>query len=189
MFLARTQTQPVEPVSRPVSWNGAGTLLVSVLLISVAIPLIEWSVPQRYPVLTDQALIQNEWSDNVVLENGERISASDLQSFLQKETEAKIIYGRALYPSYYEKSKFWGEASANLLEASKYNRLQFTLIGSKNIFVFIPLQEAPLYFPHASDVFVVGCLKRTGIQALIIKVNDQILGRSPWQGLSCSMTE
>jgi hypothetical protein len=75
------------------------------------------------------------------------------------------------------------------VEASRFSRLQFNLIGPNRGFVFIPMQEPPQYFPHASDVFVIGCKQRNSLKALIIMVNDHIYNTSPWNGLTCSITE
>jgi hypothetical protein len=109
-----------------------------------------------------------------------------LETFLETETGATVLHGRALYPAYYELGKFWGESSSNLLAASQYDRLQFRLIGPDRVFVYLPLQTAPDYFPHASDVFVVGCLREGSVQALLIGVNENSVAAFPFHGLTCS---
>jgi hypothetical protein len=174
---------------RHISWRGINVVLASFTMLGIAIPLVEWSIPEHYPALSSNMLIQDQVPKGLILENGEDVSALDLKHFLLVEADAVVMYGRALYPSYYEQGKFWGETNTTLLEASKYNRLQFNLIGSNNAFVFVPLQMAPLYFPHASDVFLVGCLQGDNVRALIIKANNSVLASSPWKGLSCSVTE
>jgi hypothetical protein len=159
------------------------------LLIGISLPMIELAMPVRYPPLSDNELTETYTADNLQLDNGEQVTASTLKNFLETEPAATVRYGRALYPSYYEQGNFWGESSPNLLEASRFDRLQFNLIGPSPAFIFIPLQNAPQYFPHASDVFVVGCEKNDSIQALIIRVNGHVLTSSPWSGLTCSETE
>lgn len=158
-------------------------------VVGLSLPVAERLAPQRYPPLPPNELIQNQVRNSLVVDNGVDVSASDLMSFIEDEAGATVLYGRALYPSYYEKGEFWGESSKNLLEASEYNRLQFNLIGSDNEFVFIPLQTPPTYFPNASDVFIVGCDQDASIRALIVKVNDVVVAASPWNGLRCSTLE
>jgi hypothetical protein len=85
--------------------------------------------------------------------------------------------------------EFWGEASPDLLNASQYNRLQFKLIGPDRVFVYIPLLDAPGYFPHASDVFIVGCMQGSSMRALLIGIDDHWLVASPFHGLTCSVME
>jgi len=76
-----------------------------------------------------------------------------------------------------------------LTEASQYDRSQFDLTGSHAAFVYIALQAAPVYFPHASDVFVVGCMQKGGVRALLIKVNDDLVVSSLFLGLTRSVLE
>ena len=40
------------------------------------------------------------------------------------------------------------------------SRLDFYLIGMENIWVSLPLDQAPDYFPHGSDAIVVGEIVR-----------------------------
>jgi hypothetical protein len=159
------------------------------LVIGLSLPLIELWTPLRYPPLSDGELIKKLSLDEVQLDINKQVTNSELEYFLKTESNATILYGRALYPSYYKKGSFWGENSPNLLAASQFNRLQFDLIGSDDAFVFIPLEGIPQYFPHASDVLLVGCLQEESVRALIIKVDDRILTTYPWNGLSCSIVE
>lgn len=59
--------------------------------------------------------------------------------------------------------------------------------GSEDALVFIQMNLPPLYFPNASDVFIIGCREDAGIRALAIKVNIQtsFITTSPLQGLNC----
>jgi hypothetical protein len=158
--------------------------IVGFLLIGLSLPLMELALPVRYPDLDADAIIEKTQLDS----NGQ-VTTSALKNFLETEPDAVVEYGRALYPSYYEQGKFWGESSPNLVAASQFNRIQFTLIGPTQGFTFLPLEEAPQYFPHASDVFIVGCRQEDSIRALLVKVNDQTLMSEPWDGLTCSKTE
>ena len=146
-------------------------------------------MPVRYPFLTQNELIETYATDVLQLDGGDHVTASALKIFLETEPAATVRHGRALYPSYYEQGSFWGESSPSLVEASRFDRLQFDLIGPGPAFTFIPMQNVPQYFPHASDVFIVGCKQDGFIRALIIKVNGHVLISSPWGGLTCSEAE
>ncbi len=153
------------------------------LLVGLSLPLMELTLPARYPSMTSNELVETHVDD------GWQVTAEALTNFLETEPAAMVAYGRALYPSYYEQGKFWGETSPNLVAASRFNRVQFTLIGPDQGFIFLPLEEAPQYFPHAVDVFIVGCRQEGFIRALLVKVNDQTLMSAPWDGLTCLQTE
>lgn len=159
------------------------------LMIGLSLPVIEWAMPVHYPALSDHELVATYAADGLQLDGGERVTASALKNFLETEPGSTVQYGRALYPFYYERGNLGGESSSNLLAAGQFNRLQFTLIGSSRTFIFLPVQDAPKYFPHASDVLVVGCRQADFIRALIIKVNEHVLTSSAWGGLTCSNSE
>ena len=159
------------------------------LLIGLSLPMFELIMPVRYPALSQNELIERYVPDPLQFDGVEPVTASALKIFLETEPGATVLYGRALYPSYYERGDFWGESSANLLAASQFDRLQFYLIGPSRVFAFIPLERAPQYFPHASDVFVIGCEQDASLRVLIAQVDDQVLFSSPWAGLTCSELE
>ncbi len=162
--------------------------LAGFLLIGLSLPVMELALPVRYPALPPNELIETH-AAGLQLSDGEQVTASALKNFLETEPGATVVYGRALYPSYYRQGSFWGESSPNLVAASQFNRLQFTLIGPAQGFTFLPLEDAPQYFPHAADVFVVGCRQGDFIRALIVNVNDQPLFSSTWRGLTCPKME
>lgn len=162
--------------------------LAGFLLIGLSLPMLELAMPARYPVLPPNELIESHAS-GLQAGDGQQVTAAALKNFLETEPGAIVAYGRALYPAYYQQGVFWGESSPNLLAASQFNRLQFTLIGPIQAFTFIPQEDAPQYFPHAADVFVVGCRQGDFIEALLVKVNDQPLVSSTWRGLTCSKME
>jgi hypothetical protein len=170
-------------------WKRTWLVLLASALIGVSIPLIEWSIPERYPRMSPVELVQKYTPHGFAVEGGPTVTLPALETFLETEAGATVLHGRALYPAYYELGKFWGESSSNLLAASQYDRLQFWLIGPDRGFVYIPLQNAPHYFPHASDVFVVGCMQDGSVRALLIKVNEDLLTAFPFHGLTCSGVE
>lgn len=175
----------IPPPSSPIVWQKAPLAFALFAVIGISIPLFEWSFPERYPVMASDALIQKYIPDGFALSNGEVVSAADLDSFLKSDPSAVIMYGRALYPSYYKQGQYWGD-SAYLDEAKQHDRLQFSFTGASRSPVYLPLETAPEYFPHASDVFIVGCKSPDAIRALLVTVNDRFVITSPWNGLTCN---
>jgi hypothetical protein len=155
------------------------------LIIGLALPVFEASVPVRYPAMRDTQLVETHLYNGVQRANAETIPASALQNFLETEPGATVLYGRALYPAYYMEGKFWGDDSPNLLEASAHDRVQFTLTGPQDAFVYLPLTKPPSDFPHASDVMIVGCTHDTATQALLVQVDGTWLVSSVFDGLRC----
>ncbi|MCC7117864.1 MAG: glycosyltransferase family 39 protein [Anaerolineales bacterium] len=171
-----------DPTLRKTSWRGVKPTLAFFALLGLGIPWVEWRIPERYPAVEPGAVIREQFQ-------AETVDASALKMFLETEPGAIVWSGRALYPAYYLTGEFWGESSPMLLEASRYNRLQFNLIGSRNAFVFLPLQQAPEYFPHAADVFIIGCQQKNSARALLVNVNGRVISADPWPGLNCSTSE
>jgi len=178
------QAQPESAV-----WKRTWRVLLVSALVGLSIPLVEWSIPERYPRMSPIELVQKYAPHGFAVDDGPAVTLPALETFLETEAGSTVLHGRALYPAYYELGKFWGESSPNLLAASQYDRLQFWLIGPDRVFVYIPLQDAPDYFPHASDVFVVGCMQDGSVRALLIKVNEDLLATFPFRGLTCSGVE
>jgi hypothetical protein len=182
-------TNSSTPELKSVNWQWVTPALVAFTIFGISLPFIEWSVPKRYPKLSSSELIQHYVPEGVTLSNGEQVGASELESFIETEAAPFVMHGRALYPAYYEQEQYWGELNPTLADARQHNRLQFYLIEGRFSFIFLPLEEAPSYFPHASDIFVIGCMQENSLRALLVKVNDEILVSSPWHGLNCSVTE
>jgi len=185
LFSKQEKEETRETIStQPINWNKTATVFAVFALIGLSLPISEWSVPARYPAMDSSALIQKYAPDGFTV-NGETVSASNMENFLTAEPNAIILDGGAMYPAYYEQGAFWGDA-VFLTEAKLYNRLQFNLMGGRREYVFLPLETAPKYFPHAATVFIVGCKTPNAIQALAIKVNDVFVTTSPWRGLTCA---
>jgi hypothetical protein len=162
-------------------------VLVFSLILGLSFPAIEWLIPVRYPAKTPEEIIQIYAPENLQLANDEVISPAEINSFLVTNKNAVVLYGRALYPAYYGQGEFWGEENRYITLVKDYDRLQFSLMGSKSTAVFIPLLNPPSYFPHGSDVVVIGCGTESYVKALVIRVNgqDPALVTSPWNGLKC----
>src|SRR5690606_6765777 len=72
------------------------------LLIGLAFPLIENLIPKKYPTLTPNELLQTYFANDIVLANGQVVPVSTLEVFLETDPNSTILYGRALYPSFYQ---------------------------------------------------------------------------------------
>ncbi|MFN8414023.1 MAG: glycosyltransferase family 39 protein [Anaerolineales bacterium] len=182
-------TSPTENSFKPINWNKVGMTFLVFAILGVSFPAIEWSIPRYYPKLSNDSLIQKYALDGFMLRKDVKVSASDLKSFIETDSAAVVLYGRALYPQFYEKGKYWGDSNQNLLEASLYNRIQFDVIGPRSGFAFIPLEQPLEYFPNVSDVFAVGCRQGDATRVLFVRVNDSLIVSSDWHGLNCSMME
>jgi 4-amino-4-deoxy-L-arabinose transferase-like glycosyltransferase len=182
-----TTPSPLQFEYAPILWKYTPIALIFFAILGASFPLFEASFPQRYPAMRPGALIEKYMPAQAVTVDGVTVSASEVSSFLEMEPDAVVVDGRALYPAYYPQGSYWGDAPY-LTEAKQYDRLGFSLIGGTRGNVFIPVENAPKYFPHASDVFVAGCHTPAGaIRALVIKVNDTFITTSPWRGLTCSL--
>jgi hypothetical protein len=138
-------------------------------VIGLSFPLVEWMIPQKYPALAPRDLVQTYMTNEIQLDDGNALTISDVELFLETESTAVVLHGRALYPSFYESGEFWGDDDSYPLELRNISRLQFFLIGPVRVTAFIPLPDAPSDFPHAADVFILGCSERAGIRALAVK--------------------
>ncbi len=178
---------PIPEVSTsliPASWKRAPLVLGLVAVLGISLPLFEASFPERYPALPSQTLIEKYLPGELALPEGGTLSPAQVAAFLQNEPRAFVAYGRALYPAYYKRDDYWGDA-VYLTQAKLTNRVEFKLIGANRVPVFLPLAFAPAYFPHAAEVFALGCQSSDAVRALMVKVNDRFLFASPWNGLTC----
>jgi hypothetical protein len=169
--------------------NKLWVALAASIICGLSLPMLEASIPPRYPVRDQVDLVRMHTSDALVPDAGDVITASMLEGFLEMEPRAIIVHGRALYPAYHGRGEFWGDDSPNLIEASRYDRIQFNVIGSEEAFVYLPLNVPPEYFPNASDVFIVACRQETSLQALWVQVGDRLLVSSTYVGLTCPVNE
>ena len=169
----------------PIRWEKSAIVLALFAVIGMSFPLFESSSPELYPAMNSKELIKKYIPGGFVQAGTVTISASEVVSFLETDPSAVIEYGRALYPAYYKQGKYWGDAPY-LAGAKQYNRLEFMLIGARSNNVYIPTETVPEYFPHASNVFIVGCNTPNAVRALAIRVNDKFITTLPWRGLNCS---
>jgi len=120
------------------------------IIIGISMPLIESIIPPRY---TEESLNQRlaSISSNEVL----------VQKFRDPdENPLTVIYGKALYPGFYEAGEIVQDDRNGRVPDSDQSRLVFYLVGMENLWVSIPTDVAPSYFPHGVDVILLGNLTR-----------------------------
>jgi len=136
--------------SKPERWQVTVLIAALVLCIGTLLPLTELIFPEKYPALTQGQL-------------STKLGITPMEGEM-------IQYGRAIYPRYYGAGD--GEpATAKLGYGPEEDaRLVFWLVGPKPGLVIFPLETAPDFFPHSSDVWIIGTMDGNALRARIIKV-------------------
>ncbi|MGZ9222923.1 MAG: hypothetical protein ACXW4Q_12515, partial [Anaerolineales bacterium] len=124
--------------------------LILVLILGAFLPVTESIFPQKYPSKSQTAIAQHV---GMRVENGE-----------------VALYGRAIYPRYYDAGE--GEPGTAKLgyEPDEKARLVFFLVGPQNGLVIFELKNTPSFFPHASDVYMIGTQTENYYSPRVIKV-------------------
>lgn len=124
--------------------------LILVLFLGAFLPITESIFPQKYPLIAQGEIIK--------------------QIGQMPESGEIAIYGRAIYPRYYGAGE--GEPGTAKLGygKSKEARLVFFVVGSESALVIFELKDVPDFFPHASDVFMIGTQKDKYFSPRIVKV-------------------
>jgi hypothetical protein len=139
-------------------WLVAGV----VVFFAVFTPFTEFIFPQRYTSTFNKQL-------------------EEQAGFLPEAGET-VIYGRATYPRYYFPGE--GELTAKLgYKAGEEPRLVFFVVGSSNGLVVFHLEDAPKFFPHTSDVYMVGIWDEQGYfsprSVFVLKDGQSAIYQSP----------
>jgi hypothetical protein len=109
---------------------------ICVLLLSIFTPFTEFIFPQKYDMPTRQEVTQ-------------------ITGVVPKDSEI-IIYGRAIYPRYYESGDGEPETAKLGYGESDIPRLVFFIVGTENSLVIFELESSPEFFPHTADVYLIG---------------------------------
>jgi len=159
---------------------------VSFFLLVAAIPIAEFTIPERYGDVDAQAILSNLEEKGSLSPLG--VNSQTLEAFLA-EDRAEILIGQGLYPRYYPAGQ--GEPPETRwpsFAVRDYNRLGFYLIGPEQRQVVLRTPVPPSYFPHASDIIVMGCSEGDYLDAYLIvflKSPDILLARSPLDEWVC----
>jgi len=134
------------------NWKKTMVAMGVVICVGLLLPLTEQVFPEKYPALTQEQLSK---SFEVVPHEGEI-----------------IVHGRAIYPRYYDAGD--GEPYTAKLgyEVSNDARLVFWLVGPDSGLVIFPLVSAPDFFPHASDVWILGKAEGDVYYVRLVGVRD-----------------
>jgi hypothetical protein len=114
------------------------------------LPITESIFPQRYPPKSQTEILQEI---GITAQEGEI-----------------ALYGRAVYPRYYDAQE--GEPGTAKLGYGKDEkaRLVFLLIGPQSSLVIFELENAPPFFPHTSDVYMIGTPMGNYFAPRVVKV-------------------
>ena len=123
-----------------------------IFLIGLFLPLSESLIPERY---TDHKMKQEL---NELIDIGS-LSDSQIDLIVSRKNSSEIIsYGKAIYPRFFEAGMRMTDDRKGSIPDYSYSRLEFFLVGTKNTWVNIPLEE-PEELPHGSDVIIFGDLQ------------------------------
>lgn len=118
-------------------------LVVGLLLLiaGLAHPLTVEFLPERY---TEKGLT-------------ERLSQVGLSDRLDNVIEEQvIIYGKALYPRYFVPGERMVDHRRGTIPDFSIKRTEFYIVGTNNVWAAVPGDQGKEYFPHGSDVIVIG---------------------------------
>ena len=125
-------------------------LSVVILMIGISIPAVEYIVPNSYPEDIGEQKI-----DYLLSDQNSQLSSADKKriSSVLDDGNGSAIYGRALYPRYYEP----GQQAEGIYYKYFDHSITFYVVGEDFVYAVIPVDNIPDYLPHAADVIVVGC--------------------------------
>ena len=123
---------------------------VVAILIGFSMPIAEAVIPEKYTA--QEFTIRLETINPQIL---------DQDSFqIMEEGNPGWVMGKAIYPGYFRAGKELLDDRNGRVPDGSISRLDFYLIGMENIWVSIPLDAAPEYFPHGSEVIIQGVITR-----------------------------
>lgn len=179
-----TTISPTESLS-PFSRRRLGMLTAFFLLMNASLPVAQAVIPVRYPLQTKEQLL-------AVYPNTPKLpTALEMDKFLSQKN-AVAVYGRALYPRFYDAGGGLRSTGWASFIARDYNRVGFYVVGATSGDVVLPLAQPPASFPHASDVRIFGCLRepnannRRYIQAWVVIINETIYLRATGPAPDCA---
>ncbi len=141
--------------------------LIGMLLVGCALPLLESAIPKTYPPTVQAAMLEGLLASDR-LTPSERGHLDDLLA----EPGSAVYAGRALYPRFFKAEQ--GEVgSRNPLGPRPYARLGFYLAGPDSQAVIMPLEDAPGWLPHTTDVLVIAGADRRAAAIAIFDADLQ----------------
>ena len=153
------------------------SIFLILFLMAISLPLAERLVPERkFNLVADKA--------QTALHEENILTSEQFSKFLEHKN-AVFISGIALYPRYFKPEG--GIYLADMPEDFRY--LHFWLINDGDIQIVFPRQKPPEFFPHASEVSVIGCADGAYVSALAVFIQtgkgEQLILQEPQQLLTC----
>jgi hypothetical protein len=124
--------------------------LMVVLFLGAFLPVTEAIFPQKYPPKSPKEMMQQI---GVMAEEGE-----------------VALYGRAIYPRYYNAGDGEPETAKLGYGPGEKARLVFFLVGPKSQLVIFELKNTPQFFPNISDVYMIGTQMEGYFSPRVVKV-------------------
>ena len=162
-----------------------GTMIL-ILLSGSVLPIAEIVIPTRF---SNQSKAE---STKVLMESGawQEVPADSEMSLetVLGDDQSVLINGRAFYPRYYEAGKGESRSWPDFI-ARSCDRLEFFLVGPRNVHVILPLKSVPASFPNGTEVIVLGYQAEDyldGIAVFYLNSQSPALFRSNIPFFSCS---
>lgn len=144
------------------------TIFSSVILLLVtSIPILELVVKDRYAGESVKSVLYKLDQEGSLSLVG--LQMSTIEEFLQLEGSVSGI-GRALYPRHFQAGEGLPGSGWDGLSPMDTSRMTFVFTGTSPNQVILPLDEPPEYFPNASDVLIVGCLREGYVEASVLAI-------------------
>ena len=136
-------------------WKGI-VWAILLIIIGISMPVTEFLIPRRYT----SEILDNRFKEIVNLDS--TAQDQDLLVTMQsiQLTRHTRVYGKALYPGFFAVDETFTDDRQGYLPPAGQSRLMFYVIGTKNIWVSIPMDEPPDYFPHGAEVVLLGDIVR-----------------------------
>ena len=153
--------------------------------------LIPASENLRQPRYQNIDPVETLVTNRSLIEAGD-LELDDLNNFLQNK-DARILIGRALYPRYYRMNQ--GAIDFGIFYpyiTMAFPRTAFKLIGPAGEYSVVLPGKIHQYFPHASDVLVLGCNNPNYLDALVVIImgeDETLYTRNPSAELQCPIQQ
>ena len=171
-------------------FTNIGLVLVSITLIGIG-----WG-----PTIAE-TLIPQKFSDSQLLKH-----TNDLSLTRERTDSLIFLYGRGLYPRYYSQNERPTDNRRGKTPDPTIERLDFYLIGTRNIWVSLPVEGYTNPFHHGAVVIVEGMLTtKTNDTSLIGEqqpyflaqkiyilsniMEPEVIGEYTCKGISCAIDE
>jgi len=118
-------------------------------MIGLSFPLAENFIPPRY---TDEKL-----SKQLEEMSMQALNDPTLNAYLGlSDPDLEIVFGKALYPRFFKAGNSLEDNPKGRFTDFSIDRVEFFLVGTENIWAALPGSQAKEYFPHGSEVLILG---------------------------------